>query len=262
MKSNWKWAIMFAAAVAFVGCKDKNQPTPTPTPEPEPEKEYVQLIHVDDNSLADWDAVPADQIAVAVLPENQTKVALKSVKVYADKFYIFVRAELDMEEIIDKGWVPFHVYINTDNNDATGGDGGGQFADPNEDIMLEGVVFASGEACSYGPAVFKWWGEVGGTEWAYWQENGEEHGAEEKWGAIVGEGELQGTMSQFVEDKVIELQIMRELVPTPAGWNEDEFGIGFDIQQSWNSVGILPAVDPTEDNTNGMAHKLQVKINK
>ena len=38
--------------------------------------------------------------------------------------------------------------------------------------------------------------------------------------------------------------------------------IGFDIQQSWESVGILPIEAATEENPNGHTVKLQVKINK
>ena len=38
--------------------------------------------------------------------------------------------------------------------------------------------------------------------------------------------------------------------------------IGFDVQQNWSSVGILPCVSPTDENPSGLAPKLKVKINK
>jgi hypothetical protein len=44
--------------------------------------------------------------------------------------------------------------------------------------------------------------------------------------------------------------------------NDSEFGIGFDIQQNWSSVGILPIGPDTEENPGGHVAKLKVKINK
>ena len=42
----------------------------------------------------------------------------------------------------------------------------------------------------------------------------------------------------------------------------DVFGIGFDIQQSWNSVGVLPNTAIADDNANGAVPMLQVTIQK
>ena len=256
MKANWKWAIMFAAVLVFAACGGK-KPEPTPVdPDPEPEP-YAQKIFVNDNSIADWANVPAEFVVEAKCPADAALLGLKSVKVYADEMYIFALVEPNMDDVTDLEWVPFHVYLNTDNSDATGGYGD-EFTDANADICLEGAVFAEGAACSYAPGVFKWWGEVGASGWE-WTDPSVEHTADDKWGAIVGEGELAGTASQFVDGK-IEIQIMRELVP--ATWSEEAFGIGFDIQQNWSSVGVLPLVSPTDDNANGYTKKLQIKIDK
>ena len=264
MKANWKLAIMFAAVIAFVAC-DKKPAGGGDDPD-DPQEEYVQKIKVDDNSLADWANVPQDKIVSFTCPANAAMLGLKSVKVYADKFYIFIQVEPNPEDIVDLEWVPFHVYLNTDNSDATGGYGD-QFLDANCDVLLEGAIFGNADAASfaeaaipYAPGVFYWWGEVGGTGWE-WTDPSVEHNADDKWGAIIGEGELQGTTSQFVDGK-FEIQIMRELVPTKAGWSEDEIGIGFDIQQNWSSVGILPCAAATDENPAGHAKKLQVKIDK
>jgi hypothetical protein len=256
MKANWKIALMCIATLAFVACKD-NKGGGGGGGE-DPEEEYVKAISVTDNSLSDWDALDQNYVFSAVCPADASLLGLKSAKVYADKFYIFIQVEPNMEDITDLEWVPFHVYINTDNSDGTGGYGD-EFTDANADILLEGAVFAN-DPCSYSPAVFKWWGEVGGSGWE-WTDPSIEHSADDGWGAVIAEGNLQGTSSQFVNGK-IEIEIMRELVPTPAGWNENEFGIGFDIQQAWSSVGILPIGSATEEDPNGHAHKLQVKIKK
>jgi len=106
--------------------------------------------------------------------------------------------------------------------------------------------------------VFKWWGEVGADGWE-WTDPSVEHSGDDFWGAIVGEGQLPIGASQLVEGK-FEIQILRELIP--ATWDANEFGIGFDIQQNWSSVGVLPCAGVTEDNPAGKAKKLQVKIYK
>ena len=258
MKANWKWAIMFVAVLAFVACDKKNGGGDDPD---DPSETFVSKISVKDNSLADWDKVPAEYLVQAQAPEDATLLGLKSVKVYADKLYINIIAEFSEDDIVDLEWVPFHVYLDTDNSDATGGYSD-QFSDPNADILLETAVFAEGEPYSYNPGVYKWWGEIGGAGWE-WTDPTIEHDASDNWGAIVGEGALPIGASQLVDGNKIEIQLMRALIPAKdanAPWSTTEFGIGFDIQQSWASVGVLPLVSPTEENANGYTKKLKVKI--
>ena len=214
-------------------------------------------INVTDNSLEDWNDLPAEYVVEATCPADGAFLGLKSVKVYADASYINILVEPNMDEIIDKDWVPFHVIIDTDNSDATGGYD--EFMDANADIYIEGTLYEQGSSVSYAPGVYKWWGEVGGKGWA-WRDPSTEHTDEDCFGFIICTGQLQETKSQFVDGK-FEIQIMREPLLSDAGWNEDEFGIGFDIQQNWSSVGVLPQVSPTEDNPNGKTNKLKVRIN-
>ena len=163
-----------------------------------------------------------------------------------------------MDDITDLEWVPFHVYLDADNSDATGGYGD-EFADANTDILCEGSVFA-GDPYPYNPAVFKWWGEVGGDGWD-WTDPSVEHDGSDFWGAIIGEGQLPVGASERVDGK-FEIQLLRELLGTVHELNNDEFGIGFDIQQNWSSVGILPCGSATDENPSGKVAKLKVKINK
>ena len=223
-------------------------------------KDYISPVSVTDNSIAEWANLPAEYVVEAKCPADATLTALRSVKVYADALYINILAEMNMEDLPDLEWVPFHVYLNTDNSDATGGYGD-IWLDANTDIMLEGAVFANYEPYSFQPAVFQWWGEVGGYGWE-WTDPSVEHGWDDNWGALVGEGQLPigASPSQIVDGKYIEMKLLRELIPTPAGWDEEAFGIGFDIQQYWSSVGVLPIGSPTEENPSGWASKLQVKI--
>ena len=217
------------------------------------------LIRVDDNSIADWDNLPENYVAEAVCPEDAALLGLKSVKVFADPIYINILVEPNMDDITDLFWVPFHVYINADNSDATGGYSD-EFLDANTDIMLEGAFLVDEEPSSYNPAVFKWWGEVGGSGWE-WIDPSIDHDASDYWGAIIGEGQLPVGASQFVDGKC-EIQLLRKLLATVHEMNENEFSIGFDIQQNWSSVGILPCASATDENPSGKAAKLHVTICK
>ena len=216
-----------------------------------------QIVRVDDNSITEWDSLPKDYVASATCPENAMLKCLKSVKVYADYQYINFLLDVDDSAITDKSWVPFHVFINTDNSNTTGGYAD-EFLDANTDIMLETAIYTDGSPFNYNPAVFKWWGKVGGYGWE-WTNPKVEHSFDDFWGAIVGEGQLPIGNSQFVDGK-FEIKLLRELIP--ATWNESEFGIGFDIQENWRSVGVLPCAGVTEEDPAGRANKLQVKIDK
>ena len=219
----------------------------------------IPEINVADNSLADWDELPAEFVVSATCPDDAAMLGLKSVKVYATEMYINILVEPNMEDITDLEWVPFHVYIDSDNSDATGGYGD-EFTDPNADILCETAIISGGEPYSYNPAVFKWWGEVGGEGWN-WTDPSTTHDGSDFWGAIIGEGQLPVGASECVNGK-FEIQLLRELLATVAPMNDSEFGIGFDIQQNWSSVGILPCASATDENPNGKVAKLKVKINK
>lgn len=225
----------------------------TPPPADIPE------IDVTDNSLEDWKALPAEYVVSYACPENAALLGLKGVAVYATEMYINILVEPNMDDITDLNSVPFHVYIDLDNSDATGGYGD-EFTDANTDILCEASLYGEGAPIVYNPAVFKWWGEVGGSGWD-WSDPSVEDGPENFWGAIIGEGQLPVGNSQYVDGK-FEIQLLRELLGTVHPMSDTEFGIGFDIQQAWSSVGILPIGEDTEENPGGHVAKLKVKINK
>ena len=260
----FKFALMCAAALALVACEPKN-PVDEGNGEGEGEgTEYVNPIDVTDGSAADWDALPAEFVASATHNPDCSMDGLKSVKVYSDEMYLNILVEVNLETVVDHAWTSFHVYLNADNSAETGGYSD-QFADPDSEVMLETAIYQSG-AVAYNPAVFKWWGEVGGAGWA-WTEHWEEEGYYTDgdglyWGAIVGEGTLPiGVAQQVGSDiSVVEIQLLKELIP--ATW-ADEFTVGFDIQQNWTSCGILPnAADDAETGNAVYAKKLVVKVDK
>ena len=214
-------------------------------------------ISVTDNSLADWNNLPAAYIAEAVCPNDAEYTGLKNVKVYATESYINILVEPDMEIVTDLEWVLFDIFFDTDNSDLTGGYGD-IFEDANTDILLEGGLYSDGTAVSYAPGVFQWWGEIGGYGWE-WTDPEIVHTGDDCWGALVCVGALTGCSSQYVDGK-FEIQILRSAIPVT--WNDTTFGIGMGIMQNWDFVGILPISSPTDDNFMGAANKLKVRIHK
>ena len=208
------------------------------------ESEYVAPIKVD-GDFSDWAKLPAANVAEAKCDPEATKTALKVVKVYADAVYVFVYFEWDKDQIThepDVEHVPFHCYINTDGDASTGGYGD-EFSDACSELLFEGFVYPDGaKVGSYEPGVHEWTGDVNGTGWT-WTDLGEFNGL------CAGAG---------IEGKY-EFQIARELMPKKLA---DNFSIGFDIQQGWESVGILPNAHVTDDNPGGLAPSLQVKTVK
>ena len=263
----FKFALICAAAMSFAACTCSEcgkKPCVCGQEEVCPDcgenpcvcpDEYVNPISLTDGSLADWDALPAAFVATTTHAEGASMDGLKSVKVYADQMYINLLVEVNDEVVTDRAWTPFHVYLNADNNAATGGFGD-QWITPDVDVMLETAIFADG-AAQYNPAVFKWWGADGESGWLWTDPNGvadETNG----WGALIPEGTMPIGNAQMVNGK-IEIQLMWELIP--ANW-ADKFTVGFDIQQSWTSCGILPNAADAEDGSEVLAEKLEVTFNK
>ena len=261
----FKFALMCAATLAMIACEPKNPVEGEGEGEGE-EVEYVSPISITDGTLADWDALPADFVFSATGDPDAALDGLKSIKVYADEMYINLAVEYNPETITDLSWPGFHVYIDTDNNAATGGFGG-QWSEAAFDVLLETGIFSAGEHNPYNPGVFYWWGEVGASGWEVLNpELGTEGTAENKWGAIIGEGEAVIGNSQLIGN-VFEIQLMWEAIPTPNGapatapWG-DVIKIGVDIQQNWATAGLLPNGGVAEDGSSILAAPLTVKFNK
>ncbi|MBP5488150.1 MAG: hypothetical protein J6X77_01110 [Bacteroidales bacterium] len=264
------FSFMAVAAMLFVGfscnpeSNDPQKPDDGKDPEPEPEPtEYVAKIAVD-GDFADWAALPAGSFSKTYGDEEATHPALTHCKVYADAQYIFVYIEWDTDIVeADPGdinnldeygdptgleLVPFHVYINTDGSDATGGFSD-QFSDANIDVLLEGFLYevdepgVSMKIASYEPSAFAWNGDVNGKGWT--------------WADLGGV-----TCAGAGIDGKYELSIKRDDLKELGQPVADEFSIGFDIQLAWDSVGILPNAAPSEDNAAGVLASLKVTTQK
>lgn len=242
-------SFLAVAAMMFVSCGEKDNPTPKPQDDPKQEdpveEPYVCPITID-GDFADWAAIDASWISEAKTDPDATHTAMKVVKVFADDLFIMVYFEWDKDQITHEPeveHVPFHVYMNGDGDASTGGFAD-QFSDACIDLLMEGFIYPDGAAIgSYEPGLYSWSGDVNGSGWS-WE----------------GLGDIAGITSGAGIEGKYEFQIMRELYPL--GKVADTFSIGFDIQQGWNSVGILPNAAPTDDNPAGTAPSLQVKTYK
>ena len=200
-----------------------------------------------DGDFSDWAALKQGSFSQTYGDEDATHPALTHCKVYADAENIYVYVEWDTDMIVyekDVEHVPFHCYINTDNNENTGGYGT-EFADADIDVLLEGALYDGGVMGSYDPSAFSYAGEPGTTEWAW-----DDLGIEETFCAGAG------------IDGKYELSISRAALSAAGFTVADIFTIGFDIQQNWDSVGILPNAAPSEENPSGVVNTLQVTTQK
>ena len=199
-----------------------------------------------DGKFDDWAGLAAGTFSKYFGDEDSTHPALTAIKVYANTEYIYVYFEWDTDMITYEAGVehvPFHCYINTDGSTATGGFSD-QFSDAATDVLLEGFIYPDGELGSYDPGAFSWAGDVNGSGW--------------KWDDLGGEGFCEGA---GVEGKY-EFYISRAALAAVGFPVADVFSIGFDIQQSWDSVGILPSEAPSESNSSGIAESLKVVTQK
>ena len=204
-----------------------------------------------DRDFSDWAALKGGTYSECYGDEDSLYPALTAVKVYATPLKIFVYFEYDssfINPLPDIDHVPFHCFINTDGNAATGG-WGDEFSDACTDVMLEGFIYPDGVLGSYDPSACQWAGEPNSSGWCWgdWENRLFPDG-----GLCTGAG---------VEGKY-ELSIDCVKLASAGFPIADEFSIGFDIQQNWNSVGILPSTAPSEDNPSGILPSLKVKVQK
>lgn len=263
MKKILTLAAMFAAVMtSFSACeKDGGKDNNRHDDEEEETPGFVSLITAD-GDFSDWEALDPSKVASCTSDPNtfESHTALKSAKVYADNMYINVLIEYDVDQIdvTDNSGTPVHVYFDCDNDVTTGGYGD-EFADACIDYMLENAIFntdGSGAHVSWDPALFKWWGEANGSGWLWTDPDVDSSVA--PYGAVMPNGSGIASGAGDGNGKY-EMQILRAMMMGVTF--EDTFGIGFDIQQAWSSVGKLPNTAADEEtNPNGLANLMKVTI--
>ena len=198
-----------------------------------------------DGDFSDWEAIDQSKLSIAKCAYDAPRTALRMMKAFADEDYIYIYFEWDQDQIYHEPnveHVPLHVYLNTDGDESTGGCGG-QWSDLCTDVLLEGFIYPDGASVgSYDPNAYYWSGETNAEGWS--------------WDELLGEGE--GLCLGAGHSGKYELLINRSILASAGYPVADVFSLGIDIQQSWDSVGILPNANITESNPKGLAKMLPV----
>jgi hypothetical protein len=214
--------------------------------EPEPQGGAIEI----DGKFEDWAALPAGSFSKSYGDPEATHPALTQCKVYADPNFIYVYFEWDPEYVDGTAdATPFHCYINTDGKTSTGGYGD-EFLDACSEVLLEGWIYdgAEGILQSYDPLVQDWVAEPNTNGWGWSGVNLIEDGS--------GLGEGAGVEGKY------EFKLDRSMLKDVGFPVADVFSIGFDIQQNWESVGVIPNAAPSEENASGVVNSLQVTTQK
>lgn len=205
-------------------------------------------ISVNDNSVADWNALPSQYVSEATCPDSALWTGVSKIMVYADDEYINYAVFYDSVKMSNHSWTDaMQIFINADNSDQTGGYYE-LFADAAVDLMLEGNLFdEAGGPIPYSPAVYQWAGPEGGEpgsrvgEWS------------EVWNLLVFS--ISGE-SQIIGNSIIEGRLKKAYIPW-SNWS-DKFRIGINVQQNWEAIGYLPQGNSPDGIRIGRTSQLEV----
>jgi len=221
---------------------------------------WPSLISVNDSSIADWNNLPSEYVFSTVSnPESSMGQGLKSVKVYADYKFINILVELNKDSLMNKFCIPFHVFIDVDNSNTTGGTSS-LFAAAGADFMMEHYFYYDSISDNYDPSIYRWWGKAGESGWQ-WTDPAVPHSWEDNWGAILGSDHGIGKSQNMIVDQIeyTEIQLLRERMPFNVAGT---FQIGFDLQdKTWNRMGLLPN-EADADTVQVLAPMMRVTIDK
>ena len=194
-----------------------------------------------DGEFSDWDVLDPSLVSIATCAPDAKWTALKVLKAHVNEDFLNVYVEIDLDQIPDREFVPFHIYLNADGSDATGG-GWFSWSDYNCDVMMEGGIMRSGVYCSWDPLVAFWIGSVGESGWM--------------WDVYVDAG--YGMATGCGNGDKYELAISKDIMEYFGVELAETFGLGVDIQQNWENVGVLPNGNVTDDNSWGAVPLLKV----
>lgn len=175
-----------------------------------------------DGDDSDWCDLDPNYVFSATCSNGSQYGAISMMKAFANNDYLYIYFEYDYDSI---GWgqdeyVPFHIFIDADNDTNTGW--WNMWQEPGIDYFLESFLFYEGYGANYHDAgLYKFTGEDCSGEWA-WTEF-------DMSGISVG-AINQRTMSSY--------EVRMSLASLPVG---DSFRIGIDIEQEWTTVGLLPS---------------------
>ncbi len=254
MKKIMTLAAMFAAVM--MGVSSCNPDDTKPQDKPDTEQggenngdenngeegdEYVCPITID-GDFADWDAL-TNAVTATCDAENITKAGLKSLKAYADQYFLNVYVEIDHDIISDTTPEIGNVLMLAFSSST---DKGGYNAW--SDLCVEYMAYAdiytttAGEYASWNGALYLWTGELHAEGWS--------------WDTAVEDLMANGAGSGDKYEISIMMDVLGQVMDL-----DGKILLGAIMQQTWNAAGVLPNAAPTEENANGTAPMLEVPIN-
>lgn len=192
-----------------------------------------------DGDFSDWGQLDSCDVVVSTCAPDAYKNGLKTMMAFADGENLNVYLEMDFDVVVNRGeeWEGNPVDIYLSYSPDTGGYD--NWSDMCVDYLLELQVFYGKHSYSSDDFVqlYSW---TGGTHDGGWN-----------WEQFT-EVQVQVARTYNLCEIAINQRVLEELSGTPV----DEFSIGATVSQWWESVGILPNANVTDENPRGMAPML------
>ncbi len=238
MKKNLisKYAPTLATALLLVACGgDYPEPGPIVGPvkgEDDPNLPNTEYFITPDGDFADWEKIPAEELAQSTVPADAFYPTGKKVMAYAGATYVNLYVEYN--DTPEQPVQIMHLYVDSD-NDQTTGMGNPAWTNDGADLLFESqFIDGDGSFLGYDPAIFGWVGEPLSGGW--------------DWEEVVAAGLGFCDMSEPVEldngNKAFEMTILRSAVP---GLGK-VFRMGIGLQYDWNDIAYLPAGSAVDNN--------------
>lgn len=242
--------LAMAAMIFTVACNKDNKPHHHGGDDEGDDYEAPIVI---DGDLSDWAQLDAAKVASCSLKnaDGWAYPDIKSAQVYADPFFIYVCMLFNDLEPDATLTYNATIFLNGDNDTATGGynfwgNAWDQGDKPCLDVMVSASFFAENA-----------WITDTINEWEVCTWGGEDNADDWGWEEAATPGFVT---AKAIVNKGIEIAIRRDLYP--AGKIADQFTVGFMLQGGSDPIGILPNEEVSETNEKGLAPLLVVNTNK
>jgi hypothetical protein len=213
-----------------------------------------------DGDFADWAALDASKVVVAKNAEGSPWEAVKEIRVYADKKFVYYYIKFDGETLRDilaesKG-LPMRICLNTDGEFESGYD---LYFKEHYDFIIEGELVDDN----------KEWTSFDGT---FYQRLPKDDGTGTKWKSLLESG--NGIASGAGKDNEYEIALSREVFNANATNSVEpkligdtfQTGLRFyyivdDEDETWTELSNMPNLS-IDESENGWGHLLEITTNK
>ena len=192
-----------------------------------------------DGDFSDWDALPEENSYSVSCAPDAYYTALKHMKVYDDPYHIYMNIQFDPDQLGYSN-VGMHIAFNSDGNIHTGGYD--WWSDLCIDYLLESYIYLDNQPCPFESGIWAFGDEPNSPSW-YWEEVAMS---------------ASGLGRSCVNGDRYELALSKEVLRNWGVHLAQTYGIGIDIEKDWDTVGLLPNADMTEENRMGASPMLYI----